>query len=216
MKPLTVGMVIFEGFELLDVFGPLEFFGRYPEQFSITLLAMQAGPVPSAQGPAAVADAALGDTTAVDILLVPGGKGTRREVGNEAFLAELRRLAATAQWLASVCTGAALLAKAGLLDGKRATTNKLAWQWATAQGPQTQWIAEARWVEDGPLFTSAGVTAGMDMALALISRIMGPDAAQQAAVYAEYHATQDPAHDPFAKLAGWRSGAGVDGNSSAC
>lgn len=201
MKTLTVGMVIFEGFELLDVFGPLEFFGRYPESFTISLLAMETGPVKSAQGPTAVADAALVDTAA-DILIVPGGKGTRREVDNSALLDELRRLAGNAQWVASICTGAALLAKAGLLDGKRATTNKLAWEWATAQGPNVEWIPQARWVEDGNVWTSAGVTAGMDMSLALIAKILGADAAKQAAIYAEYTPHEDASDDPFAKLAG--------------
>jgi len=202
MKTMTVGMVLFEGFELLDVCGPLEFFGRFPESFTLTLLAMQAGPVASAQGPKLVAYAVLAGTPAVDILLVPGGQGTRREVDNEAFIAELQRLAGNAQWLASVCTGAALLAKAGLLDGKRATTNKLAWQWATSQGPHVDWIPEARWVEDGQTFTSAGVSAGMDMTLALIGIILGPQAARQAAVYAEYTPHGEPSNDPFAKLAG--------------
>lgn len=202
MEKLIVGMVIFEGFELLDVFGPLEFFGRYPEHFDIRMLAMTAGDVASAQGPRAVADAALGDVEAVDILIVPGGKGTRREVANHAFLAELRRLAGGCRWLASVCTGAGLLAKAGLLDGRRATTNKLAWEWATAQGAQTHWIARARWVEDGHVFTSAGVTAGMDMTVALIGKILGPDAAKSAAIYAEYTPQTDPNDDPFAQLAG--------------
>ncbi|WP_309386981.1 DJ-1/PfpI family protein [Cerasicoccus frondis] len=198
--PLTVGMVLFEGFEILDVFGPLEFFGRYPEQFKIVMLGERVGPIQSAQGPTAVADADL--ATRVDILIVPGGQGTRREVNNAAFLASLRTLADNAQYVCSVCTGAGLLAKAGLLDGKRATTNKLAYAWATSQGPETEWIAEARWVADGNTYTSAGVTAGMDMALALIAEVMDLDAAHEAARYAEYTWNEDPGNDPFAKLAG--------------
>ncbi|WP_309398884.1 DJ-1/PfpI family protein [Cerasicoccus maritimus] len=198
--PLTIGMVLFEGFEILDVFGPLEFFGRYPEQFKIVMLGECVGPIQSAQGPTAVADTDL--TTHVDILIVPGGQGTRREVNNEAFLAALRTLADNAQYVCSVCTGAGLLAKAGLLNGKRATTNKLAYAWATSQGPETEWIAEARWVADGNTLTSAGVTAGMDMALALIAEIMDLDAAREAARYAEYTWNEAPGNDPFAKLAG--------------
>ncbi|WP_269541401.1 DJ-1/PfpI family protein [Cerasicoccus fimbriatus] len=201
-EKLRVGMVIFEGFEILDVFGPLEFFGRYPEQFEIIMLAESMGAIASAQGPSAMADEALTSAAPVDILIVPGGKGTRREVDNADLLAELCRLAGNAQFVCSVCTGAGLLAKAGLLDGKRATTNKLSYAWATAQGPETEWIAEARWVEDGNTFTSAGVTAGMDMAIALIAKIMGIDAAREAARYAEYIWNEDPRNDPFAKLAG--------------
>ncbi|GHC11705.1 ThiJ/PfpI family protein [Cerasicoccus arenae] len=198
----TVGMVLFDGFELLDVFGPLEFFGRYPEQFEILMLAEGMGAIRSAQGPAAMADIDLANCLPLDILIVPGGRGTRREVYNESLIAELRRLAENAQYVTSVCTGAGLLAKAGLLDGKRATTNKLAYAWATSQGPKVYWVPEARWVEDGNVFTSAGVSAGMDMALALIAKILGIETAREAAVYTEYIWNEDPSSDPFAHLAG--------------
>ncbi len=193
----TIGVLLFPEFELLDVFGPLEMFGML-EDVSIRLVAEQAREVASAQGPRSVIDDLLADDTVYDLLLVPGGRGTRREVGNAALLAWLRTKAAKAEYVASVCTGSALLAKAGLLDGLPATTNKLAFDWVAAQGPKVDWRRRARWVEAGKFWTSSGVSAGMDMSLALIARLRGVAVAEQAAQWAEYSWHRDPADDPFA------------------
>jgi putative intracellular protease/amidase len=153
----TVGMLLFEGFELLDVFGPLEAWGIHAESdgaCTIVMAAEKAGAVKSAQGPRAIADCALNDCPRIDVILVPGGIGTRREVNNAATLEWLRQRAAEAEIVSSVCTGAALLARAGLLDGRRATSNKLSFKWVTEQGPAVDWIRQARWVEDGKFATS--------------------------------------------------------------
>jgi transcriptional regulator GlxA family with amidase domain len=200
--PLKVGALVFPGFELLDVFGPLELFGLLYERATISLLAMTPGPVPSAQGPACVAEAAFRGDLGLDVLLVPGGRGTRPLVLDGAFLLELGRQCAATRLVASVCTGSALLAKAGVLDGLRATTNKRAYAWATSNGPQVNWVAQARWVEDGKVFTSSGVSAGMDMALALIARLTDRASALQIAAGAEYEWHEDAAWDPFAALNG--------------
>ena len=92
-----------------------------------------------------------------------------------------------------------MLAKAGLLDGKRATTNKLAFDWVASQGPKVDWQRKARWVEDGKFITSSGVSAGTDMALALIARLCGIDQAREAAHWAEYVWNEDSRDDPFAR-----------------
>jgi transcriptional regulator GlxA family with amidase domain len=197
--PLKVGAVLFPGFELLDVFGPLELL---PWGKEIVMLAERPGTVASAQGPEAVAEAALADAGALDVLLVPGGMGTRREVSNQPFLDELRRQAEAARFVASVCTGSALLARTGLLDGRRATTNKRAFAWVSSQGPAVQWVAQARWVEDGKFFTSSGVAAGMDMALGLVAHLFGREASVGIAQTAEYEWHEDPHWDPFARLNG--------------
>lgn len=159
----TIGVVLFDGFELLDVFGPLEMYGIAKEHFDIRLVAQRGGEVAGAQGPKSVADHTFDDAVDYDILLVPGGMGTRSEVKNDALLSWLRTQAEKVEYMTSVCTGSALLAKAGILDGIRATTNKLAYRWVTAQGPEVLWQAQARWVEDGRFFTSSGVSAGIDM-----------------------------------------------------
>jgi len=102
----------------------------------------------------------------------------------------------------SVCTGSALLAKAGVLDGRRATTNKAAFSWVADQGPRVAWVKEARWVEDGSFITSSGVSAGMDMALGAIALMHSQKTAEQVAQWCEYSWHQNKDYDPFAKLAG--------------
>lgn len=198
----SIGVVLFEKFELLDVFGPLEMFGMLPEHFNIQLVAEHSGPVASAQGPKSVIDHTFDDVRLYDILLIPGGQGTRREIDNPVMLDWLRDQAQSAEWITSVCTGSAVLAKAGLLNGLRATSNKLNFKWVTTQGPDTEWVKAARWVEDGNVMTSSGVSAGMDMALALIEHTHGREVAQQVAVWAEYEWHTDADRDPFAKVHG--------------
>jgi transcriptional regulator GlxA family with amidase domain len=195
----TIGVLLFERFELLDVFGPLEMFGMLEDDFAIRLVSEQADAVDSAQGPRSEVDDFFVDHHPYDILLVPGGMGTRREVENRALLDWLARAADRAEIVASVCTGSALLAKAGLLDGKRATTNKRAFDWVAGQGPKVQWQRKARWVEDGKFITSSGVSAGMDMALALIARLCGIDRAREVAHWAEYVWNEDSTDDPFTR-----------------
>lgn len=191
-----IGAVIFPGFELLDLYGPLEMLGMMPG-CEISLLSEGPGPVQSVQGPRSVPDCGF-DDAAWDILLVPGGPGTRTQVNNEVLVHWLGRAGARASVVASVCTGAALIASAGLLDGRRATTNKLAWQWATGFGQNVQWQPKARWVEDDAVFTSSGVSAGIDMSLALIARLTTPEVAREIAIAAEYVWNSDPGNDPFA------------------
>jgi transcriptional regulator GlxA family with amidase domain len=202
MAQQTLGVLLFPEFELLDVFGPLEAFGHAREWFRIVTVAEQAGPVTSAQGPRAVADHGFADCPPLDVLLVPGGMGTRREVDNRALVEWIARQARTAQTTTSVCTGAALLARAGVLDGRRATSNKRAFGWVTEQGPKVHWVRQARWVDDGTVVTSSGVSAGIDMALHLIGRVAGPAARDEIATRMEYEWQSDAEHDPFAKIWG--------------
>src|SRR4026209_1345554 len=108
IEPLKVGAVLFPEFELLDVYGPLEMLGLLRERVSITMLAEKPGEIPSGQGPEGVADVSLADVYGLDLLLVPGGWGTRTEVHNQPFLDLLRARAQEARFVASVCTGSAL------------------------------------------------------------------------------------------------------------
>jgi transcriptional regulator GlxA family with amidase domain len=196
----TLGVLLFSEFELLDVFGPLEAFGNLlvREHFQPLTVAASAGPVMSAQGPQAIADHGLADCPPLDLLLVPGGMGTRREVENPALLEWLRVRAAGAEIVMSVCTGAALLARAGLLDGVAATTNKRAFDWVVTQGPRVDWKRRARWVDAGRLVTSSGVSAGTDMALAVIARLVDAATAERLARIMEWTWHRDPEDDPFA------------------
>ena len=200
----TLGVVLFEGFELLDVFGPLEMFGLAADEFEIRLISEHGGMVASRQGPKSVCDAAFSTSPSVDLLMVPGGIGTRQEVNNPVLLEWLKTRSQQAELVTSVCTGSALLAKAGVLDGVRATTNKLAFAWASSQSAKVLWQRQARWVEDGKFFTSSGVSAGIDLSLAVIAKLISHQAAEQAANFAEYNWNRDADWDPFAEINGLR------------
>lgn len=198
----TIGALLFPGFELLDLCGPMELFGQMPQDYRLVPVAEVPGPVRSAQSLSVMAERATGKGTNFDILFVPGGPGTRNEVNNPALLAWIARAGRKAEFVMSVCTGSALLAQAGLLDGRRATTNKAVFAWVAAQGPRVLWQPVARWVEDERFFTSSGVSAGMDMALAAMARMHGLARAEEVAKLSEYTWQRDPAVDPFAAVHG--------------
>ena len=196
---LTLGAILYTDFELLDLYGPLEMFGSLGEDINIVTLAESAGPVTSTQGPATLAEFSFSTAPALDLLLLPGGIGTIAELENDALLDFLRDRSATAQITMSVCSGSALLARAGLLDGRRATSNKMFFSLATSQSDKVTWVEAARWVVDGPMVTSSGVSAGTDMALAVIESLFGSERAEQIAAYTEYQWHRDPDSDPFAQ-----------------
>jgi transcriptional regulator GlxA family with amidase domain len=195
--PLKVAALLFPGFELLDLYGPLEMLGLLGERVSITMLAKAAGEIPSSAGPKGVADASLDEVKNLDLLLIPGGMGTRVLVEDQPFLESLRTCSESPNIVATVCTGSALLAKTGVLDGRRATSNKIAFDWVMKQGPAVHWIREARWVEDGRFWTSSGISAGIDMTLGLISHLYGREISLNVARRAEYLWNEDRNHDPF-------------------
>lgn len=198
-----IGALIFPGFELLDVFGPMEMFGLLSDEFSLSLVAETIGPVESNQRLSAHADCAIDDGADYDLLFVPGGAGTRREVNNARILDWIAEVSTNAEYTLSVCTGSALLARAGVLDNRRATTNKAAFAWVADQGPKVDWLRQARWVEDGPFITSSGVSAGMDMTLGAIAVMHGKATADQVAKWCEYTWHEDKNWDPFAKIHGF-------------
>lgn len=196
-KTRTLGAILFHDFELLDVCGPLEMFGNLGPDMRIVTIAENKGPVKSVQGPSLVAEEDFAGAPALDLLLVPGGLGTNNEQQNPAMLGFLRESAPGCELVTSVCTGSALLAAAGVLGQAAATSNKLFFDLARSQSDQVDWRENARWVEDGKFFTSSGVSAGMDMTLAVIARLYGAERAEQIAVNAEYSWHRDADSDPF-------------------
>jgi len=198
----TIGAVTFPKFELLDLYGPLEMFGLLSDDFKINIVGAHRPSEVSAQGPKTVVDDIFDDNYAYDILLVPGGRGTRTAINDDVFIDWLASSINRSQYVAVVCTGTSLVARTGLLDGHKATTNKAAFQWVADQGPNVDWQNKARWVHSGKFFTSSGVSAGIDMSLALIAHILGLDKAEEAAKWAEYDWHRDPDWDPFAKVHG--------------
>jgi putative intracellular protease/amidase len=197
MQTTAVDILLFDGFETLDAMGPVEVFGRLPEHYKISCRSLAGGTATSVHNVAFVTTPFLPGASG-GILLIPGGMGTRALVKDANFIAEVKKLCESARYVLTVCTGSALLAKTGLLDGRRATTNKIAFGWASSQGGSARWEKRARWVADGKYYTSSGVSAGIDMALGFLEDRHGKSAAAAAARQIEYLWNDDRENDPFA------------------
>lgn len=175
--PYTIGLVIFPDAEELDFVGPWEVFtasamllqraGEQPDR--ALLVAANAGPVRCAKGMRVLPDATFADHPPLDVLLVPGGQGTRREAENQELLSWLAKVSASARWTTSVCTGSLLLHAAGLADGRRLATH-FAFEDSLEERGATV-ARDVRWVRDGQLVSSQGVSAGIDMALWLVGQL---------------------------------------------
>lgn len=189
-------VVLFDDFETLDAFGPAEMLGTLENEYAPGYFSCNGGIVTSTQG-VPVQTRPLGQMPEGGVVLVPGGMGTRTLVHNNAFVAQLRAAAASAAYVLTVCTGSALLAKTGLLNGKRATSNKKAFAWVQSVNQDVRWVKKARWVADGNFYTSSGVSAGMDMALGFIADRHGLKSAQTVADLTEYVWNANSEADPF-------------------
>jgi transcriptional regulator GlxA family with amidase domain len=192
----TIGIVIFDGAEELDWAGPWEVFKMarigHPELHAV-LIAQSAQPVRCAGGLRVLPDRSFADAPALDVLLVPGGQGTRVEMKNPAMLEWLASASRSCRWVTSVCTGAALLHAAGLAREKRITTHWSYIQTLRADAPEATVLERVRYVRDGNLVTAAGVSAGIDMSLWLVGQMYGADHARLVQRAMEY----DPA-PPYA------------------
>ena len=198
----TLAVLVFPGFQTLDLFGPLEMLGDLDEGLEITVVAKSPGPVHSVHGQRLMVDKTISDGSKYDLLLIPGGDSALEAAKSTALANWIVAAANNAELVMTVCTGSVLLATTGMLDGRRATTNKHDFKQTVPLGPRVDWVAEARWVEDGKFFTSSGVSAGMDMTLAAIARLYGKNTAKEIAVGTEYEWHDDSKWDPFSKLNG--------------
>jgi transcriptional regulator GlxA family with amidase domain len=207
-----IGIFVFDGFEPIDVFGFAEAFtiARFlgtdyasppPYPFETVLISRQVAKVMSANGPSVLPDWDFGQAidTPLDVLMVPGGGGTWPLLDEKTnpkavatLLEWLRAMDKRVRFMVSVCTGAAVLARAGLLDGLPAATNHSAFGWVAQQGPKVLWDSVSRWVDAGKYLTSAGVSAGTDLGFHLVSRLAGRAVAEVAATAAEYDWHRDP------------------------
>ncbi|HYT40834.1 MAG TPA: DJ-1/PfpI family protein [Methylomirabilota bacterium] len=194
--PLTVGIVIFDQVEVLDVAGPFEAFSvtrlneeRRLEQsspFRILLVSERKGQVSAIGGLRFTPDVTIDDCPALDLLIVPGGWGTRKEVKNNTLLRWIADRAAKTRLTASVCTGSSLLGKAGLLDRREATTHWRAFDFLRDAAPTALIRQDVLFTLDDPIFTSAGVSAGIDLALRIVSHFFGAKIGQATARQMEY------------------------------
>ena len=195
---MQVGVLLFEDFETLDVFGPVEIFGRLKEHYEIRFYSMKGGLVGNSHGVSIHTEALNSIKNSHRIFLIPGGYGTRKEVNNKELIDQITVIAERSDFVLTVCTGSALLARTGLLDNKLATSNKRAFDWVISQGERVNWIRESRWTVDGKYYTSSGVSAGMDMTLGFLNERHGYEFAKKVAMEIEYNWQEEKDLDPFA------------------
>ncbi|MGH6932588.1 MAG: DJ-1/PfpI family protein, partial [Dongiaceae bacterium] len=196
---ITIGLLIFDRVEELDFVGPWEVFTMAQESgadLRVVTVAPNGGTVRCAKGLRVIADHGFADAPKLDVLLVPGGNGTRALATNETVLGWIRDTARDCRWVTSVCTGALLLAASGVAAGRTLATH---WNFADqleARGEVTV-ARDRRYVQDGNMVSAAGVSAGIDMALWLTGQLFGDDLARATQKYMEY----DP-RPPY-EIAGW-------------
>lgn len=188
---MQITMLLFDKLAAQDAVGPYEVFRCVPG-WDIQFVGLRVGEVRAEGGGLGLlVDRTLDEATEADLVLVPGGIGSDDLLENETVLSWLREIDAVTKWTTSVCTGALLLGAAGLLEGKRATSNWLALDELPKYGAEV--VRGGRWVEDGKTITAAGVTAGIDMALHLVGREAGPQVAEAVQLGIEYD--PDPPFD---------------------
>ncbi|HYO05748.1 MAG TPA: DJ-1/PfpI family protein [Phototrophicaceae bacterium] len=193
---LMVGILIFDQVEVLDVAGPFDVFSvtrlhemrRFEDAspFHIVLIAENLDLVSSIGGLRLTPDVTFDGCPELDLLLVPGGLGTRKEVHNTALVKWISSRAYRTRLTASVCTGSSLLGKAGLLDGRNATTHWRAFDFLSSCAPKAHIKKDVQFTLDEPIFTSAGVSAGIDLALRIVSHFFGSNVGQATARHMEY------------------------------
>lgn len=183
----SIGILVFDDVEELDFVGPWEVFTManevaekrgLPPVHAVSLVAESEAPVRCAKGLRVLPDITTAACSKLDILLVPGGQGTRREAGNSSLLAWIAAVSGTAEWITSVCTGALLLTEAGPAAGRRVTTHWAFEESLRSRGKAKEVVADCRYIRDGNVVTAAGVSAGIDMALWLTGQLHGPDFAR--------------------------------------
>lgn len=195
--PHSVGILIFDDVEVLDFCGPFEVFsvaarltasGHQPDQplFHVFTIAQHDRTIAARGNLLIQPHFTIATAPAIDLLIVPGGWGTRREVTNAALIGWIARVAQHTAITASVCTGAFLLAQAGLLVGKAATTHWASLDRFASDFPAVRVQRETRWVDEGKIVTSAGISAGIDMSLHLVGRLLGREHAEATARQMEY------------------------------
>src|SRR5215472_9187098 len=196
MDRKRVGIMIFDEIEVLDFCGPFEVFSvtRLNEErrrqeaspFEVLLISQSGQPVKTTGGMKVIPDVTFGQCPSLDILVVPGGSGARKEMSNQAMLSFVRSRASEVQTLASVCTGAFILGNAGLLDGLRATTHWRTLQTMRELFPNVIVDSKSHVVKAGMVITSAGISAGIDMALLVVAQHCGESIARATARHMEY------------------------------
>lgn len=200
-EAMDIYALIFDDYETLDLMGPVEFLSRVSE-LKLRYVSFEGGAKRSKQG-FLIKTKKLSKMPKESVLLLPGGQGTRALVKDSEFILKLKECVLASQFCLSVCTGSALIARTGVLDGLKATSNKRLLEWVKSCGEAVKWQERARWVRAGKFYTASGVAAGMDMALGFISDHFGKELAQKIANETEYNWQKSSKIDKFAKIYGY-------------
>ncbi|KAF1949215.1 DJ-1/PfpI family protein [Byssothecium circinans] len=227
--PVHFGLLVFPGFQALDVFGPMDVLNTfamvYNRTMHLSVISKTMEPVSTVikkttsmnMSHSSFGESIMPTTTIqalqnsgchnssamkmdLDVLIVPGGGGSREPMTEE--IAFVKSQFPKVKHIISICTGSTILARAGLLDGKKATTNKRSWEWATSTGPKVNWQHTARWVRDGNIWTSSGISAGIDVTYAWVGNTYGEPVADFIAKSSEYERWANATNDPFAAIWG--------------
>jgi putative intracellular protease/amidase len=181
---MDINCLLFDNFETLDLFGPVEVFGKV-DGCRIKYFSIDGGEIVNGDNIRIITEN-IDKIERYDVFLIPGGSGTRILVDDNEFIRKLKIIAEKSLWCLTICTGAALLAKTGLLDDSEATSNKIAFEWVKTNGEKVKWRYGARWVTDKKYYTSSGISAGIDMSLGFISDRFGKEKAKAIAKRMEY------------------------------
>ncbi len=194
--PLIVGILIFDDVEILDVAGPFEVFAvtrlnaeqrlQQSSPFKVYLISETNKQITAIGGLRLTPDVTISECPELDLLVVPGGWGTRKESKNKILVKWIGNQFSNNRLIASVCTGSSLLGKAGLLDGRDATTHWRAFDFLQESAPKARILKNVRFTLTEPIFTSAGVSAGIDLALRIVSHVFGTEVGQATALQMEY------------------------------
>jgi transcriptional regulator GlxA family with amidase domain len=190
-RPKNLAILIFDDVEVLDFCGPLEVFLIAGGQenlslFNVYTVAEKPDPIMTRNGLSVNPRYTISNCPQPGILLVPGGQGTRREINNPVLIDWIKECSQKAELILSVCTGALLLAKAGLLEGLTATTHHTAIELLKEVAPNTKIESTKRFVDNGKIILSAGISAGIDMSLYVVAKLLGKEQALKTAQYMEY------------------------------
>lgn len=211
--PRSFGMILFQAWELIDVFGTLQPLQGLSKHYQLnlsliseTLDPVSSRPVVAAMNPqnssfypAIVPTHTVENAPPIDVLIIPGGLGTRSPRIN-ATIAYIKEVAPTLKYIITVCSGSLLAARAGLLDNRTATTNKQSWS-STVEGQKAvNWVPQARWTVDGNIWTTSGLSSGVDGTLAWIDCIFGKELAYNMTLFMEWNCEENANNDPFAAL----------------
>ncbi len=194
--PLIVGILIFDDVEILDVTGPFEVFAvtrlnekqrlQQSSPFKVYLISETKKQILAIGGLRLTPDVTISECPELDLLIIPGGWGTRKESKNKILLNWIGNQFTNDRLIASVCTGSSLLGKAGLLDGRDATTHWRAFDFLQESAPKARILKDVRFTLTEPIFTSAGISAGIDLALRIVSHLFGTEVGQATARHMEY------------------------------